>query len=467
MIAFVLSFLSVIVVSRVLTPEEIGVFSVSVAVLGMAHILREFGVGQYLIQAQSVGLQERRAAFTVSILTAWALAALLFFARHPLAVFYGHHGVAEVLALLAFNFLIMPFGTPLLSMMRRDLQFGRIAIGQISGAVAHASVTIGAALMGESYLSMAWGAIASHVVKMAVLNMMRPGEILMLPTLKGVREVFRFGSVSSMGSMTAEVGGAAPDLIFGRTLGFSEVALYSRAVGLQRMLLVHVVGLVKGIHLPMFARSLREGGDAVAIYGKITCYLFAVMAPALGFFAIMAGPMILFLFGDQWLQSVPLATMVSLYTMIIVPYMLCTDSLIAAGKVGMVFKMNLIVESVRVAVLMTSLWLTLEQVVALLIVAVLVEALAAQVALRSAFGLRFGTLVRALAPSLRLLPFSLAGPLAILWGSARFEPDQLTHLIALLVGGFLFAAGWLAGVFYTGHPIGEEVKLICRRARRR
>src|SRR5690606_11980381 len=97
-----------------------------------------------------------------------------------------HAGVAEVLALLSINFLIMPFGTPLVAMIQRDLQFGKLARATIAGAVAHAVVTIAAALMGASYLSMAYGAIASHVVKTTVLNFMRPGELFMLPGVRGV-----------------------------------------------------------------------------------------------------------------------------------------------------------------------------------------------------------------------------------------------------------------------------------------
>lgn len=466
LIAFLLSFASVIVVSRLLTPEEIGVFSVSVAVLGIAHILREFGVGQYLVQAHRIGAQERRAAFTVSIITAWFLAALLIIVRHPLAAFYGHDGVAEVLALLAINFLIMPFGTPLLALMRRDLQFGRIAIGHISGAVANASVTIGAALMGESYLSMAWGAIASHIVKASVLNMMRPGEIFMMPTLKGIGGVLRFGSVASLASVVKELGSSAPDLIFGRTLGFSEVALYSRAVGLKRMLLQRLVGLVRGVHFPTFARSLREGGDAAKLYGQTMNYLVAVVAPALAFMAIMAGPLILFLFGDQWTRSVPIASMLCLYTVLTTPYMLYAASLTAAGKVTLVLKVEFVVQGVLVLVLMSSIWLPLEQVAALLILAFSVEALVAQVALRNAFGLTFSDLLRAIWPACRLLPFSVLGPLLVMLFAGHLAVDEMSRFVVLLIGSILFVAGWLLGVFYVGHPIADEVRRLYRKLRR-
>ena len=42
------------VLARLLTPDQIGVYSVSLAVIGLAQALRDFGVGSYLIQEKVV-----------------------------------------------------------------------------------------------------------------------------------------------------------------------------------------------------------------------------------------------------------------------------------------------------------------------------------------------------------------------------------------------------------------------------
>jgi O-antigen/teichoic acid export membrane protein len=45
-----ISLASNILIARLLSPEEIGLYSVSLAVIGIAQVLRDFGVGGYLIQ---------------------------------------------------------------------------------------------------------------------------------------------------------------------------------------------------------------------------------------------------------------------------------------------------------------------------------------------------------------------------------------------------------------------------------
>ncbi|TNY02802.1 oligosaccharide flippase family protein, partial [Escherichia coli] len=54
--------------------DQIGVYSVSLAVIGLAQALRDFGVGSYLIQEKVVDDEQIGSAFSISLL----IGALLF-----------------------------------------------------------------------------------------------------------------------------------------------------------------------------------------------------------------------------------------------------------------------------------------------------------------------------------------------------------------------------------------------------
>lgn len=458
-ISFALSLGSVIVVSRLLTPTEIGIYSVSVAVLGVAHIFRDFGVAQYLIQAEEVGRQQFRAAFSVTLYSSWLLALILFIAREPLSLLYGHPGVAEVLGILCVNFLILPFGTPLLALMQRDLQFQYLATNMWLTNLVQTLVTIGCAYAGQSYLSMAWGALVAHVFKVVWLNCVRPGEIFMWPTVRGIGEAVKFGSLTSLASIIRELGSGAPDLILGRTLGFVDVAVFSRANGLKKMLIARVVALVRTVYFPTFASEIRQGADGAELYSLSMSYLVAIMAPVLAVMAVLAEPLILFLFGYQWERSVPLASLICVYAMLLTPYTFYSLSLIAAGEV----KRNLAVESaiqgVQMLVLLSSIWLSLEDVVMLFGVATLAEILCVQRALYRTFGLSFSGHIRAVFPSLMLVPCACFGPaLTVFYAIDNGLSDY--HFSILAVSGVLAGAGWLVGVFVLQHPMKKEVRSL-------
>ena len=99
--SFIVQFAANITIARLLTPEEIGVFSVGIAVFTFAHAVRDFGVSHYLIQEQDLTNDRIRAALTVTAGVAWSLAIIIAVASPFIASFYNEPGLAEVLIVLA------------------------------------------------------------------------------------------------------------------------------------------------------------------------------------------------------------------------------------------------------------------------------------------------------------------------------------------------------------------------------
>ncbi|MEH6648949.1 MAG: oligosaccharide flippase family protein [Motiliproteus sp.] len=465
-VAFALNLSAVVIVSRILTPEEVGIYSVSVAVLGMAHIFRDFGVAQYLVQIKEVGTKEFREAFSVTLYSSWLLAGIVFAVREPFSIFYGHPGIAEILTILSANFLIMPFGTPLLALMNRELQFHFLATNLWLSTLVQTVVTVVCAYAGQSYLSMAWGALAALVFKVLWLNYVRPGEIFMWPTFKGLGNVLKFGSLTSLASIIKEFGTGAPDLILGRTLGFVDVAFFSRANGLKKMITARVVALIRSVYFPTFSSELRKGGDGAALYSHSMKYIVGVMAPLFAVMAIVSEPIILFLFGEQWGRAAPIATLICTYAMFVTPYTFYNLSLIAAGEL----KTNLWVESsiqgAQILVLICSIWLSLEHVVMLFGVVTLVQVVCVQHALNLTFNLGFIRHFKIILPSIFLIPFSSLGPIVIVLYSEEIIYSNNSFII-LVMAGLLAVVGWLIGVFVTHHPIKREIEGVSAIVRRR
>lgn len=67
-LSILLALASNMILARLLTPHEIGQYSVTLAVLGVAHVLRDFGIGNYLFQAPEVYDRQVGTAFGVSLL---------------------------------------------------------------------------------------------------------------------------------------------------------------------------------------------------------------------------------------------------------------------------------------------------------------------------------------------------------------------------------------------------------------
>ena len=83
---------------------------------------------------------------------------------------------------------------------------------------------------------------------------------------------------------------------------------------------------------PAFAKKNRENNDLKPSFLHATAALTVIAWPFFGFFMIMAEPIVLFLYGDQWGESVPLLRIVCIAAMLFFTFNLTTRVLVSRGK---------------------------------------------------------------------------------------------------------------------------------------
>ncbi|HEX3170845.1 MAG TPA: oligosaccharide flippase family protein, partial [Burkholderiales bacterium] len=105
-LTFALQFATAVIVARLLTPSEIGVYSIAVITLSAAHVIRDFGVVAYLVKEAELSAEKIRAASGLSFVVSWALAALICLASFPLARFYNEPRLLHLTWVLALNFVM-------------------------------------------------------------------------------------------------------------------------------------------------------------------------------------------------------------------------------------------------------------------------------------------------------------------------------------------------------------------------
>ena len=171
MVTLVFSFGSTIILSRLLTPSEIGIFSVAAGLLALVNMLRDFGVSEFLVQERHLDRTLVHTVFTMNLLIAWSLGGILFGGSNFIADFYGDPGVGQVLRVMSLMFFLLPFGTTTQAQLSRELEFGKLAKIHTVGSITRGCTKVALAYAGYIYMSLAWGAVAGMVLTIAGLTL--------------------------------------------------------------------------------------------------------------------------------------------------------------------------------------------------------------------------------------------------------------------------------------------------------
>lgn len=454
-IAFVFNIVTVTIVSRLLTPAEIGVFSVAVALVALAHMLRDFGVTELIVQEKELSQDVVRTAFTVNLVIAWLLAAILYACSDFIGAFYGHPGVDQVTKVLSLVFVLMPFGTTTLSCIKREMEFGLLVRIQIAETAVRSISTVVLAYLGFSYMSMAWASVAAMAV-VVIASVVWGGEYRVRGFgLVDWKRVLHFGSNRTIADIVRQLGEQSANIVIGRMLGMAPAGFYSRGYGIVNMFRTNVIGTIGLVAFPAYAREHRTGNAAPWLFRKALVYVTGVSWPFFVFAALMAYPIIHIMFGNQWDASIPLMRWLCVAALVGTLSYQCNGLLVAVGRYREATRVQVQYELVRIALVVLAAFHSLQAVAASQVLVYLVAAWLYYRKLVRYDALRPGLLVAALLPSAALTLVTSMAPVAVLlfWPGLASE-----HYVAMfLVAAAGTGTAWLAGVFLLGHPLSAEI----------
>lgn len=457
------SIASTMVLARLLTPAEIGIFSVSVAVVGIVHMIRDFGVTQYLVVEEELTKDRIRAAFGITIVISWSIGGALFLSAGAIADFYEEPGLVSTLSILSINFLLIPFGNPVLSLLRRDMAFGTLFWINTITSIVRETMAVTLAFLDFGFMSLVWGSLASVATTAVLATFCRPSQALVWPGFKEWRRVLAFGAPASGQAIVSELGVSTGDLVIGKVLGFADVGLYSRAQGLINLFQQNVMSAVRWVTLPAFAASKREGRSVKEDYLKSISYLTVIAWPFYGMLFLMAGPVVRILFGDQWDMSIPLVRYLAIAAAIGAFWSLAGQALMAAGLVRKVFIAESIIQSVRICLVFAAVFHSLEMVAASQIVVYTLGFIIYQFFMRQPLGISIAAVLQASFRSLLVTMISVIGPgiVVLVWG---LQPANI--VLSLGTASVTCVAGWLIAIFICNHPVKSEIRILLAGLRR-
>lgn len=451
----VLGLATMAIVSRILTPEEVGLFMVASAAVILIEAFRDFGVGACIIQAARLTPELVRTAFTVMALLSAVFAGLLWLAATPLAAFYGDPRLAGMIRIATFGFIAAPISNPLLSLLRRDLAFSKVAAVSIAAATANAIVTVALALLGFGAASFIWASVSAAAVMAAGSVAMRPEFWVFRPTLREWRHVLPFGAWSSVVTLLGMLFDYMPRFILGRVISISAVGLFSRALSLCQLPDRALLQAVQPVVLPALSARARDGGDMKEPYFLGIASITALQWPALLCLALLAEPIVRLLLGPQWTETVPLIRILALASLCLFPAYLTYPVLVAVGRVRDLATASLISLPPSMAIMLGAAHFGLTAVALSLFVTAPLQVGVGLHFVRRHVHFSWGEFARTLRPSVAATLGAAAIPAALLVMSGG--TIGIVAMAFAIVGS---AVGWLAALRLARHPLDPEVRLV-------
>lgn len=307
-ICFVISFGSTVIIARLVSPRDFGIFAMAGAATTIINILMQFGLAKYIMRSTETDRAFLRPVFTVNVMMTFLYVGSILVGAVASEKFFGSIEVGQFLLIFALFPIFAMFEFVPAALAAREMRFGLAASMAVLRAVVMASTTIILALRGYGFMSFAWAQVLSWVATSACYNIAIWRPDVWKPSFVGIREIIRFGGQMIGISGVSQLSARGGDMVLGSFLGLASLGLYNRASSLPTQFYGSIYGAGANVLFSQLSKELRETSSLHASYLRFMRLIMGALCPALFGLAVLANPVIFYLYGQKWqAAAAPLA----------------------------------------------------------------------------------------------------------------------------------------------------------------
>jgi lipopolysaccharide exporter len=343
-VSAVLQFAQVAIVARMLAPASFGIVSISTLIINFLSIFAHFGFANSIIHKQESNRRVLSTIYFFNIIIGIVLFAIIYLCIPLFVAYYKEPALAGVLKVSAFYFPIVFIGQIYNIMLEKELRFRTIALIEISGAAVAICTTIVLAYKGFEAMALIYGMLAGQTLRVICQNI--AGRKLFRPVLyfkiNRIKDHLKFGAFNVADSLLGFANTNIDSILIGGILGVNSLGYYTIAYQIAVYPVVRICPIITQICYPLIAKMKDNMDGLRRAYLAMTDFIFFVNIPLLGGLFIMAPYVIPLIYGDNWIQSVPLTQiLVFMSAFMCIQYSL-SPIVYTKGKPNYLFYLNLI-----------------------------------------------------------------------------------------------------------------------------
>jgi O-antigen/teichoic acid export membrane protein len=309
----VLSWACTLIIARLLSPADYGLFGMAMVIQGFVGTIYDFGLEDTIVRQRDLTDDQVARLGGLALLYGVIFALLTVAIAEPIARFYREPAVEWLLQVLALTTIIEAVQMLPRASLARQLRFRTLA--WIDGA-AGLSLGLGTllfALAGFRYQALAYSAVTSGAIAAVVAFVVAPQRLALPRRHSGLRPAMAFGIQVVLARIAWYAYTHADFAVISRVLGKAALGAYTFAWALATLPADRFAALVGNVMRGVFS-AVQDDKAALRRYWLATTegLAFVVLPVAVGI-AVAADDVILVVLGDQWRGAIAPLRLLAVY----------------------------------------------------------------------------------------------------------------------------------------------------------
>lgn len=305
-----LSFISSVVLARLLLEEDFGALVLSSVFVGLIAQIGSMGYEIYFLQFKEENTQRMKVlqqVYNLRLLTNTIMLIILSFIGTYMIITSDNQTSGYIVLMFGFALFIDGFIAPQETILRDKLEFGKITVSNIIKECFSSAGKVLAACFGLAGLSFGIGPILGSLSRVVYLRTIEPYRIpcFIWDSVK-TREIFSFSKHVLFGSLGAYLSQQLDRLILSIHFPQEVMGRYAFSVGNASTLHNFFIAPQGQLNLAYVSKHNSDNFQLIKKLNVIGLLGVLVLAPLYTFSLLYIEQIILLVFGEKWMSSVDL-----------------------------------------------------------------------------------------------------------------------------------------------------------------
>lgn len=301
------------ILARLLAKSDFGLIAIAVVAINYLSVLKDLGLGVALVQRKGDVKEAANTVFTINIIIGLILSAIIIPLAPFIAIYFRDPHITSVLRWMGISFIINALGSVHTNWLVRDLDYRRKLIPDLGSPLIKGVVSIGMAYLGYGVWSLVYGQLAGAIASVVLVWIVLPWRPSLTLDRKIAKGLMKFGISVTAIDIINEITDNIDYVIVGRIFGLVPLSIYTLAYRLPEMLLIGNLWVMGGVVFPAFSTIQDQPNELRRGFLASVRYVELIAVPISLGLLIAADPIVRVVFGDQWLDAIPVLRVLAVY----------------------------------------------------------------------------------------------------------------------------------------------------------
>lgn len=344
-------FVVMILMARVLTPEDYGLVGMLTIFIAISQSLIDSGFSQALIRKQDRLEIDNSTVFYFNIIVGIILYLILFFCAPLIARFYDEPMLVPLTRVISLSVLINSFVVVQRALLTVEIDFKTQAKASLTAAIISGIIGIVMTYTGWGVWAIVWYQITNLFVNVLLLWVLSKWRPKLIYSWKSFRELFNFGSKLAISGIIDTLYTNIYLIVIGKVFKASDLGYYTRAQQFAAFPSSNLTSIIQRVTFPVLCSIQNDDQRLRSVYRRFLRLSAFVIFPLMIGLAVLAKPVILLLLKEQWAFAATLLSIICFQMMWYPIHGINLSLLQVKGRSDLFLKLEIWKKCVGVAIL--------------------------------------------------------------------------------------------------------------------